>query len=517
MPTPYCFHPQVAPWLKPGLRTLGLTLFSHRQTPLQAAWVQTQDERLLPLIRTGQHGELILWRAELPLVAEQEGYSYGFKLLVDGHDWWLHAGGLTEIQPAPERYFHSHCHHRPPQWVQDQIVYQIVPDRFCDGDLAGIQSKLYYLQSLGITALYLNSLFAPPSHQPDDSLTAYRVDPQLGGKAQLAELTATLHQRGMRLILDASLAPGALATPDLAAPKVQEAVYRGENALLRHWLRPPHGIDGWRLDLRQWPDEATRPGLMHELRQSVKQESPDAYLLDERLSEASAGLQGDQADGAMNYHGFAYPVRAFLAGQDASGRPLHLSAEAFHQWLQQARTALPLANQLSQLNLLDSHDTPRFFSLLEGDLALMRTAVTLLFTYIGVPCVFYGDEIGLQDGAGHRSFPWDSTEWQHLLHDHYRRLIRLRKTHPALRRGDIHTLYAGEHSFVFARTLESDVVITALNRHPQKARTISLPIWQTGSLASRFTDPENRDKFEVVKGEIQLTIPARTARVLLAS
>ena len=86
-----------------------------------------------------------------------------------------------------------------------------------------------------------------------------------------------------------------------------------------------------------------------------------------------------------------------------------------------------------------------------------------------------------------------------------------------MRRGDFHTLYAGAHSYVFARTLESDVVITALNRHPDNPRTITLPIWQTGSLASRFTDPETREKFEVVKGEIRLTIPAKTARVLLAT
>jgi len=506
MSIPYCFHPQVSPWLKLGLRTLGLALFNHRETPLQSAWVQTQDGQLLPMIRTGQHGELILWHAELPLPHEQEGYGYSFKLLIDGHVWWLHAGGLSEVAPAAESHFHRHCRHRPPQWVQDQIIYQIEPARFCEGDLAGIQSKLYYLQSLGITALYLNPIFTERDQQDAGD---YRVDQQLGYEQQLAELAGTLHQRGMRLILDARM--------EQADPAVQDELYHGENTLLRQWLRPPYGIDGWRLNLGQWPDEATLPDLVHELRQSVKQESPEAYLLGERRSENSAELQGDQADGAMNYHGFAYPVRAFLAGKDAAGQPLHLSAEEFHQWLQQARTALPLANQLCQLNLLDSHDTPRFFSLVEGDLALMRTAITLLFTYIGVPCIFYGDEIGLQDDAGHASFPWDSTEWQHLLHDHYRRLIRLRKTHPALRRGDIHTLYAGEHSFVFARTLESDVVITALNRHPTKARTISLPVWQTGSLASRFTDPETRDKFEVVKGEIQLTIPPRTARVLLAS
>ena len=143
----------------------------------------------------------------------------------------------------------------------------------------------------------------------------------------------------------------------------------------------------------------------------------------------------------------------------------------------------------------------------------MRLAATLLITYIGVPSIYYGDEVGLSGGNDpdcRRCFPWDTTDWDHVLHDHYRRLIQLRRQRPALRRGDIQTLYAGPHSYVFARTLQSDQVVVACNRHPTEPRTISLPLWQTASPASRFTDAFNGDKFEVVQG--RCSSPSRPTR-----
>ncbi|WP_409421244.1 maltodextrin glucosidase [Pseudaeromonas sp. ZJS20] len=612
MSTPYFFHPQVAPWFKLGPAGASLTLFCHKDTQVDEIWLRHEpdnEEALLPMRLTGQHGQLAIWRGELPLPREQESSLYLFKIVSGDRQWWLHGAGVTPRMPTRAVHFRLHHRCRPPLWVQDQVFYQIFPDRFCNGDpsisvtddeyqygdgqhpviakawgapvsahgqtgatefyggdLAGLQSRLYYLQSLGITALYLNPVFTSPSNHKYDTVDYYQVDPHLGSNGQLAELIDSLHQRGMRIVLDAVVdhtsdqhpwfdrygQQGAYADPesphrscytfdaggsyvawkgcmtlpklDFASTAVQDRVYRADDAILRHWLRPPYQIDGWRFDVIHMLGErgtaANNAHHVREIRKVVKQENPEAYLLGEHFFEATQWLQGEQEDGAMNYYGFAHPLRAFLAGQDIAYQPVRINAAELDLWLRQARAGLPHANQLAQFNLLDSHDTARFLTLLDGDQALMRAAVTLLFTYAGVPCVYYGDEIGLEGGRDpdcRRCFPWESTEWNHLLHDHYRRMIRLRKTHPALRRGDIHTLYAGEHSFVFARTLESDVVITALNRHPEKARTMILPIWQTGSLATRFTDPENRDKFEVVKGEIQLTIPPKTARVLLAS
>ena len=607
MPHPFFCHSQVTPWLKASNSQLQLTLFVHKELELSQLFIRHEpdnEEQLIPMKPCGQQGELLIWRGELPLHPESETILYTFKAIGQQEQWWVHAAGVASAMPPRQSHFHFNPQQKPPVWVQDQVFYQIFPDRFCNGDpsisvqsgeyqygdtthpviakqwgepvatshhttgasefyggdLAGIQSKLHYLQSLGISALYLNPIFTSPSNHKYDTIDFYQVDPHLGSNQQLAELTNNLHQRGMRIVLDAvvdhtsdqhpwfAAASQAHASArrfytfdetgnyvgwkgmshlpklDFSCQEVQEVVYRGEDAILRHWLRAPYAIDGWRFDvihmLGEHGSAAGNAYHVRQMRQCMKQENPDAYVLGEHFFEASQWLQGDQEDGAMNYYGFAHPVRAFLAGKDIAYHPVKITAEEFDQWLKQARCSIPFANQLAQFNLLDSHDTARFLSILEGDEVLMRAAVTLLFTYIGTPCIYYGDEVGMEGGQDpdcRRCFPWDSTEWNHMLHDHYRRMIRLRKTHPALRRGDIHTLYAGEHSFVFARTLESDVVITALNRHPTKARTITLPIWQTASLANRFTDPETREKFEVVKGEIRLTIPAKTARVLLAT
>ena len=607
MPHPFFCDSQVTPWFKVSNNQLQLTLFVHKELELTQLFIRYEpdnEEELRPMKPCGQQGELVIWRGELPLNRDSGSVLYTFKALTAQEQWWVHAAGVSGSMPPRQSHFHYNPQQKPPVWVQDQVFYQIFPDRFCNGDpsisvqngeyqygggthpviakqwgepvaadhlgtgasefyggdLAGIQSKLHYLQSLGITALYLNPIFASPSNHKYDTVDFYRVDAHLGSNEQLAELTSNLHQRGMRIVLDAvvdhtsdqhpwfTAASDVHATArrfytfdekgqhigwkglshlpklDFASREVQEIVYSGDDAILRHWLRAPYAIDGWRFDvihmLGEHGSAAGNTYHVQQMRQCMKQENPDAYVLGEHFFEASQWLQGDQEDGAMNYYGFAHPVRAFLANQDIAYHPVRISAEEFDHWLKQARCSIPFANQLAQFNLLDSHDTARFLSLLSGDVALMRTAVTLLFTYIGTPCIYYGDEVGMEGGKDpdcRRCFPWDSTEWNHLLHDHYRRMIRLRKTHPALRRGDIHTLYAGEHSFVFARTLESDVVITAVNRHPTKARTITLPIWQTASLANRFTDPETREKFEVVKGEIRLTIPAKTARVLLAT
>lgn len=612
MSKPFLLHLQAAPWFRTAGSGLELSLFVAKALTLQTVFIRHEpdnEEALLPMQLVGYQGELAIWRGLLPLRPADENILYCFKAITDDQQWWLHGCGVSSVMPPRAQHFRVNPHNKPPAWVQDQIFYQIFPDRFHNGDpglhvqqgeflygdtnhpviakswgepvardhlgtaasefyggdLAGVQQKLHYLQSLGITALYLNPIFASPSNHKYDTVDFYRVDPLLGSNQQLADLTNNLHQRGMRLILDAVVDHTSDKHPwflrdkacqqvehrhanhrfytfdetghhigwkglshlpklDFAQPEVQEAVYRGDNAILRHWLRAPYSIDGWRFDvIHMLGEHGTAAGNSYhvrQMRQCVKQENPEAYILGEHFFEAGSWLQGDQEDGAMNYYGFAHPVRAFLAGMDIAYHPVRVSAEEFDLWLTQARANIPFANQLTQLNLLDSHDTARFLSLLNGDRQLMQTAVTLLFTYIGTPCVYYGDEVGMEGGPDpdcRRCFPWDSTEWDHLLHDHYRRMIRLRKTHPALRRGDIHTLYAGEHSYVFARTLESDVVITAINRHASNPRTITLPIWQSGSLANRFTDPETREKFEVVKGEIRITVPPKTARVLLAT
>ena len=148
-------------------------------------------------------------------------------------------------------------------------------------------------------------------------------------------------------------------------------------------------------------------------RQAAKSVNSNCYILGEHFFEASNWLQGDQEDGAMNYYGFAHPVRAFFANLDISFEPCQINAEDFRNWLMEAMAKIPWKNQLSQLNQLDSHDTMRFLTMLNGNEQSLRSALTFLFCWLGAPCLYYGTEVCMQGGHdpdNRRPFPWDQLE-----------------------------------------------------------------------------------------------------------
>jgi alpha-glucosidase len=303
---------------------------------------------------------------------------------------------------------------------------------------------------------------------------------------------------------------------------VSQAWVRSEpddDAILRRWLRPPCNIDGWRFDVIHMLGEGVgarnNAEYVRHFRQTLRQENPEAYVLGEHFFEAGRWLQGDQEDGAMNYWGFTLPLWAFLAAADFRGHRVQLDAADFQELLARARAAIPFEHQLSQFNLLDSHDTPRLLTLLGGDKALMTAAVTMLMTYIGVPCVYYGDEIGLEgegDPDCRRCFPWDTAAWDHNLRAHYQRLIALRKTQPALQRGALIDLYAEGDLLAFARLLEGEILLTVLNRGP--VTRFTLPLGALFVESGTATDLLSGESFPVSQSRLPLTTPAHSARLL---
>jgi glycosidase len=93
-----------------------------------------------------------------------------------------------------------------------------------------------------------------------------------------------------------------------------------------------------------------------------------------------------------------------------------------------------------QLNLLDSHDTPRALSILGGDRAALELGVALQATLPGAPCIYYGDEVGVQGGIdpdSRRAFPWDQSRWDHVLLESVRGSIAARRAHPELRSDEV--------------------------------------------------------------------------------
>jgi len=289
-------------------------------------------------------------------------------------------------------------------------------------------------------------------------------------------------------------------------PAVREFLF----GVAEHWVRL--GIDGWRLDV---PTEIDDDAFWQEFRQRVRKINPDAYIVGEIWHEAQRWLQGDQYDAVMNYE-VTKPCLAFF--------PRQLDMHVLHQQgnyhgIRHTIDAQDFANRIdhnlglyqrditfSQLNLLDSHDTPRYLSCVNGDKDALKMAYLFLFTYPGAPCIYYGNEVGVDgkhDPECRKSFPWDESKWDHDLLAYMKSLTAMRKKSETLRRGNYKRLYAEGNVMAFAREYEGESIITAFNTADVE-KTVELPLGKKAK--ALFGNP--------VIGENQVTIPARSGVVI---
>ncbi|MBP7676564.1 MAG: glycoside hydrolase family 13 protein [Thermoanaerobaculia bacterium] len=493
-----------------------------------------------------------------------------------------------------------------PVWVRDAVFYQVFPDRFArservpkpgnlepwdspptphgfkGGDLLGLAEKLDDLAALGVTALYLNPVFASAANHRYHTWDYHQVDPILGGNEALRELLDAAHARGMRVVLDGVFnhvgrgffafhsvlengadSPyldwfhldverlrdgrplGAYAEPKLlrrskrpkpafeelgysawwdcpALPKLDtrtRAVREYLWDVAERWVR--FGIDGWRLDV---PAEIDDDEFWRELRRRVKRANPEAYLVGEIWHDARRWLAGDQFDATMNYPlakaalGFFLPELETDALRSVGGYRdvVELDAAAFAAEVERVLALYHPAVRDAQLNLIGSHDTPRFLTLAGGELAALEMAFLFLFTLPGAPCIYYGDEIGLEGGPDpdcRRTYPWDEGSWDHVLREQVRRLAALRRAHPALRRGSFRTILAEDAIVSYVREEEGgDAVVVAFNVSREERR-VDLPV---GALPERLLDAATGDDLVVTDGELRgIDLPGRSGRAFV--
>ncbi len=400
---------------------------------------------------------------------------------------------------------------------------------FKGGDLIGVAEHLDYLQDLGITAIYFTPVFQSTANHRYHTYDYYQVDPILGGNEALRRLLDAAHARGMRVVLDGvfnhasrgffqfnhilengAASPyadwftifsypmrayerrhqykgwiGLAALPEFntTTPAVREFLW----GVGRHWI--DFGIDGWRLDV---PNEIDDDTFWHEFRRRVKGGNPEAYIVGEIWSDARRWLQGDQFDAVMNYlftrACLSFFIRDFDRSITRSVGPHRIARQSARNFAQAIDDLLKLYRPETtavQLNLLDSHDMPRFLSLARGDRAALKLATIFQMTYPGAPSVYYGDEIGFGLGAEpgrrprydtstdpdtRRAFVWDEQGWDHDLHAFFKRCIALRRAHPALRRGSFTALASSGSSYVFQRKLGAETFVVALNTGLTPAR-----------------------------------------------
>ncbi len=456
---------------------------------------------------------------------------------------------------------------------------------FKGGDLLGVAERLDYLQGLGITAIYFNPIFQSAANHRYHTHDYYRVDPILGGDGAFRELLDAAHARGIRVVLDGvfnhasrgfyqfhhTLENGAdspyldwfhfdeerlrarnglNAYPDPESAQHHLAGQRSLEALgyqawwdlpalpkfntstpavrrfmfdvARHWIE--FGIDGWRLDV---PQDIDDDAFWREFRRVVKAADPEAYIVGEIWSEAHRWLQGDQFDAVMNYI-FDRACLGFFGGErlDATQRPggfplQPLSAVQFADEIDRTLALYDWEVTLVQLNLLSSHDMPRFLTLVQGDREALKLATLFQMTFPGAPCVYYGDEVGMEgrhDPDCRRSFPWDEARWDADLLAFFRRAIALRHEHPALRRGGYLRLHADERRgvYAFARQGEGETLVVVLN-NGRASYELDVPLRGLFAGGSALHDLWAGGRARVDEGRLTgLTLPPRSGAVLAA-
>ena len=331
------------------------------------------------------------------------------------------------------------------------------PKGFFGGDIKGITEKLDYLNDLGINAIYLTPIFQSPSNHKYDTIDYETVDEMFGTNSDLKELVENAHQKGIKILLDAVfnhcsylckqfqdvLLKGKQSEyydwfiihgdrPDLdnmnyecfAAcnymPKWNTNNNEVQNFLLHiavKWIKE-YGIDGWRLDVA---DEVSHD-FWRNFRKAVKNEKPDAMIIGENWHDAFPWLQGDQFDSIMNYSFTKACLDYFAFGK--------YSAKQFCDRL--SEILMRNTDQVNEmmLNLLDSHDTERFLTNVGENKSKLKCALAVMFFFVGMPCIYYGTEIGMiggYDPDSRRTFDWNENHWDKDLFQTIKELIQLRK------------------------------------------------------------------------------------------
>ena len=384
--------------------------------------------------------------------------------------------------------------HKKPSWVNSAVFYQIFPERFCNGnpklspenvapwgttpdrqifmggDLPGITQKLSYLEELGVNALYLTPIFEATSNHKYDTVDYTRIDPHFGDESDLVELINQAHKRGIRVILD-----GVFNHCGGGFRQFQDVVEHGEESPFRDWFyirEFPVSFDPLNFDsFGDTPYTPRHPGLKNlseeqlrtashfwrEFRETVRGINPDALIIGEFWRNSEAWLQGDQYDGVMNYGVQRAAVEYFAKSAVAPQRFQELLTENLMRYSDAAND--------SMLNLLDSHDTARFLTVSGGNTARLKNAAAFLFTFVGMPCTYYGTEIGMtgeNDPDCRKAFDWEESHWNTDLRTHYQKLMRLRKTRKALQEGTVRFRSQGD-LFVMERQLQEELLVTVIN------------------------------------------------------
>lgn len=415
-----------------------------------------------------------------------------------------------------------------PGWFKNSVVYNIFPDSFATGKesltiqekqipledgtqskallggtIRGILENVGYIKEMGFNCIYLNPIFTAGEYHKYDLLDYYHIDPCFGSDEDFKELVNEVHKNDMHIIIDGVFnhcswyffafedvirngetskykdwfyklnypvsRPESGREPDYACfayerkmPKLNTSnkeVQEYFTGVCRYWLRE-YKVDGWRLDVA---NEVSRD-FWRAFRMAAKEENPQAVLIGEVWENAEEWLKGDAFDSTMNYDFRKYCREYFAFG--------NLDAFDFAVAVSNMMLRYPTNIALGQLNLLDTHDVPRFLSLCRGDIRRWKLAFIFLMFFPGVPSLFYGDEKkieGISEPEYRSPMPWQSKDRE--LEEFIKIILDIRKEYISMESG-YEVLQADKESglYSFIRAGVKGRLLVCLNARDEEER-----------------------------------------------
>lgn len=454
-----------------------------------------------------------------------------YQLTVYSEDYstpsWLKNGVMYQI--FPDRFARS-ISYQAPQQNKEYILRDewgglpndkpdskgvVRNNDFFGGNLRGIIENLDYLENLGVTVIYLNPIFEAYSNHRYDTADYMKIDPMLGSEEDFIELCGKAEERGIRVILDGVFNHTGSDSlyfnkngrfPELGAYQSKESPYykwyrfiefpekyeawwgidtlpsvnetepsylnyiiRSEDSAIKHWLRC--GASGFRLDVAdELPDE-----FLEALRVSVKETDPEAAVIGEVWEDASNKMAygrrrkyflGGQLDSVMNYP-LKNAVIDFLLRRTDGPALEQIVNSIWENYPQPAYNAL--------MNIMGTHDTRRILTVLsenskDDDYSRQRLFLDLLITSFmpGIPCIYYGDEIGMKGGKDpFNRLCFDPEKGDPTIHRFFRRIFAFRRKIEGLEDFGFQPRASEGSFYSFSRAGEKGRLVVAANAGSQ--------------------------------------------------
>ena len=437
---------------------------------------------------------------------------------------WIKSSVFYQV--FPDRFAKSGKNYKVPDWAHPRDWNELPRGRskftgteLYGGDLLGVEQHLDHINDLGVNGIYFTPFFSARSNHRYDANSFNEVDPILGGNKALFSLVKKSNKLGIRVMGDLTSNHCGAGHPWLAKAKknkkskersyfywdksvkhgyvgwwgleslpklnfnskaLRNEMYKGKNSIVKKWIGSKYGMSGWRIDVGNMTGRLGADNLhdevMHGIRKAMDETNPNAWLVAENGDFVASDLNGLGWHGAMNYQGFMRPVWNWLnrnseIGGGFQGLPFEMpriSGSQLVNSMKQFNASVPWRSVTASMVLLDSHDTARFRTVVNGDVASHLSAMTMVLTYPGVPSIFAGDEIGLE-GAwgedGRRTINWDDRSgWDYHFMGEVKSLISVRKNNDALINGGLRWIATESDYITYLRESKKQSVLVLVSR-----------------------------------------------------